>query len=150
MDRVITQSLQQQQAHFLGFYHSSSRRFTQVHPRLDDSRAMNACCSGWQTMDIGRHCTAWDRNVTPAVRGKTVSTVTAVSAYIVHVPRMTAEWLHADERRKMHWTQLSGPRTSNAHNWIMHISDMHLSRVGSHSKSLDSNGTNRTTPSLCS
>ena len=47
----------------------------------------------------------------------------------------------------VYWTQLSVPRTSYAHNQIMQITDMHLSRVASDWKSLDSNGT---ALSLCS
>ena len=41
VDHVITRSSQQQQAHFLRFHHSSSRWFTHLHPRLDDSRAVS-------------------------------------------------------------------------------------------------------------
>jgi len=81
-----------------------SQQQSVVHPPSPKTRWQqgNECsmCAAVDCMDTGRHCTAWDGNLTTAVRGKTVSTVTAVSAYIVHIPRMTAEWLQADKRRK--------------------------------------------------
>ena len=84
--------------------------------------------------DTGWHCTAWDCNLTPAVRGKTVSTVTAVSAYTVHVPRMTAEGLYAAEKDALNTAKWAINQLCTLMNYD--ISDMHLSRVGSHSKSL--------------
>ena len=98
---------------------------TACHPTLDDSRTMSAAVDDG-ALTTGQQCTVWDHNLTPTVRGKAVSTVSTVL-----IPRMTAGWLYAYKWREIRRAQLSGPQISYAHNRIMQISDMHLSRVAS-------------------
>jgi len=129
----------QQQAHSLEFYHSLQ---SAGHPPPPSIRRQHGNDAAQMLQRV-------------AVRGqwmafnsvRLTSDTNCEAQSVCTVPRMTAEWHYAHKRRKIHWTQLSGPRTSYAHNRIMQISDMHLSRVASHWKSLASNGT---ALSLCS